>query len=75
MVINNASVMDYQTKPKVVEYRLYVNAFWVNIFKGQEKVYSREPSMTEWLDIKHTRITKAISELEEAILDVVRSAD
>ena len=77
-------VMDYQDpvneKGTVVQsYTVTTNSYWVTVTKNEretgketdEVMFERVPQMDEWLDPAHTRITKALSELESAILAVV----
>jgi hypothetical protein len=61
-------------------YTVETNCYWVTITKNErgtgretkEIVFDRIPKDDEWLDAPHSRITKALSELEAAILAAVR---
>jgi len=60
-------------------YRAEVNSYWVTIYKSErgtgrpteEVVFERVPKMDEWLDAKHSRITRAMDELENALRAVI----
>ena len=45
------------------------NAYWVTIKIDNKIVYKREATNGNWFDASHQRITKALAELEQAILD------
>jgi hypothetical protein len=81
---SNLKVIDYADQvdgSNVCQgYAVETNCYWITITKcergtgreTQEIVFERKPQMDEWLDEKHARITRAISELEEAVLAAVR---
>ena len=63
----------------VQSYTVTTNSYWVTITKNErgtgketdEVVFERKPQQDTWLDPAHTNITKALSELENAILAIV----
>ena len=78
------NVVDYRDqvdgKNVLQGYTAEANCYWVTVTKNErgtgretnEVVFVRKPQMDEWLDAPHDRITKALSELEAAVLAAVR---
>ncbi len=77
MYVEKMKVMDFSAGADLPTYRVSINGFHVTvvaesgILKGKI-VFSREViESTSWLDPQHTKITKAITALEKAILEAV----
>ena len=64
MYCNKYSATDYQKNHRTFS----CNIYWVIIKQGEREIYRREPDKDTWLDDSHKRITKALEELEAAIL-------
>ncbi len=63
------------TSTSTSEYKVEFNAYHVHISdKAGNMLYSRDHSSSskgEWLDPSHTKITKALSDLEDALLEAI----
>jgi hypothetical protein len=70
VIIRDASVTRFK-KNDSQTYNFTVNAYWITIKKGSVEVLSRDPREDTWMDDKHFRITKALKELEEALIMAV----
>jgi putative intracellular protease/amidase len=54
-------------------YYIDINSYWVSIVTSAGTVvFKREPSQDNWLDAKHEAITKALAELETALINATR---
>lgn len=65
------TVLDLGVNPPR-QYRLYINGYHVDVSHEGEHVFVRTIGNDAWLDAKHTRVTKAIDELEAAIIAAVK---
>ena len=64
-------------------YTLEYNSYWVTVTKNergtgretQEVIFARNPNSDKWLDAAHERITKAILELDNAVLAAIKATE
>lgn len=58
-------------KNHATTYTVDINAYWVTIRHGQNVIYKRTADKGPWLDGSHTLITKALSQLEDALRSAI----
>jgi len=72
MYVNQLRVTEYKNEV-VQSFCVSINGYWITIInQSGEVVYKRTPDSDNWLDETHATIGKAISALENALLDGVR---
>lgn len=55
--------------------KINVNAAWVSCIANNTVLFKREPINENWYDSKHTKIMKALNELEDALLNAVKETE
>ena len=71
-MIINADLTNYGKQP-FKGYKVHTNAFWVTVSDLEgNTVFDRNPNTLTWLDPKHDRIAKALSELESALIEAIK---